>query len=161
MIKNYEVLEPFLNYEKGQVIPIDTSNPTNILILSLIRLSYLKEIEEFPEWLRDMDKFVEHLAGKYQIELLFARGKGLKERKKQLILSQWLPEFAEWYNGGDSKWGYCIRYSEVYDRFTAGYAQEFSHGRLVGAMLFKNDNFLKLFIDSAPQEVKDYLKGER
>jgi hypothetical protein len=154
MIKKYKVLEPFLDYKKGDVVPIAMCKSNILLVNFLINVCYLKKIEELPEWLSNIDDFVKFLESKYRLVLSFGRYEKIGEHLKPLILSQWLPEFAEWYNGGETDnidWFMCL----------VGGVFKIDRGLPVGLALFKNGNFLKLFIDNAPQQVKDYLRGKQ
>jgi hypothetical protein len=155
MIKKYEVLEPFLDYKKGDVIPIAMCKSNILLVNFLINVCYLKKIEELPEWLSNIDDFVKFLESKYRLVLSFGRYEKIGEHLKPLILSQWLPEFAEHYNSGANG---CEWYLVEFDgEFKVNHHQ----GLMLGTPLFKNGNFLKLFIDNAPQQVKDYLRGKQ
>jgi hypothetical protein len=165
MIKKYEVLRPFFGYKKDdKIVSRDCTGWEFALINFLLEKEMVKEIEEFPEWLSNMDEFVKFLESKYRLVLSFGPYEKVGEHLEPLILSQWLPEFAEHYNGGatDCKWSLTSYGAGKPLRFNCFNYEESNFNYMpLGTVLFKDADFLQLFIDNAPQEVKDYLKGEQ
>lgn len=129
----------------------------------LLSNGFIEEVEaerEFPEKLKTIDssalKIVGDVYKSYPKHLLWSHYKFPLSQK--LIVTAWMHEFAEWYNDGETECKYTI-YIAVDNEFTA------NHSILVSyepeATYFKDGDFVEIFNEHAPEEIKSYLRGER
>lgn len=179
-MKQYIVLknEPDLEFKKGDKLRLYSCEEnehyehfSNDLLKGTFEVAYIKyfektgliaPIEEYflPEYMRDIDAFIEYLE---RIKYVKFDDIGPFYHKSpldtHLITQAWMYLFAEKYNKS-KEWGdvkFYLYYGNTIIDFDCNTSIKGIERQ--GTVYFKDENFLEVFSKEAPQEIKDMLKG--